>query len=614
MKFRIFLSIVLLLAIALGALAEGTTTNAPAASFAVHGYVVEGNTALPQPMIDGILTNYTGQTITLPKLREGLGKLQLLYRNLGFATISVTLPQQKLTNGLVRVKVVEGKLGNVTVTGNHFFTSNNVLRALPGVKTNILLNTRWFQPELDAANANRDRQIYPVVSPGADTGLTSLDLRVKDRLPLHGHIEVNDKSTPGTPLLRVDTAMQYNNLWQHDHQVGIEYNFSPQNFKSGDYMPKFFDQPAVASYSGFYRLPLGSSPDLATTYNQMPVDFGYDQVTHQFHLPPPSGMPELIFFAARDASEIPTRYGPLNVITNTPLLDISQQSAERDLTFNGNVGANLAMPLREFFGIHSSLNFGVQFKSYQSRSFDTNLTYASIFGTNQFGTRQLVSSQTIPLAANSGNGIQYVPLSLGWSGSKTDPYGSTSFNVNQNIFLQGLSSGRDKLEAAAGAGGAGGNYTTITAGLNRDQPLPKNWSVSLRADGQWANESLLNTEEFALGGTSGVRGYREGEAYGDTGWRSLFDLHAPAIQTGALPTGQTSIPVNLRPSLFMDFGEAWRLQPGTKGVQQWGTGADLLVTASDHFAARLTVGWALLGTALTHAGNINAYFSMGFQF
>ena len=48
--------------------------------------------------------------------------------------------------------------------------------------TNILLNTEWFQPELDLANANPDRQIYPVISPGLDPGTSDLTLKVKDRL------------------------------------------------------------------------------------------------------------------------------------------------------------------------------------------------------------------------------------------------------------------------------------------------------------------------------------------------------------------------------------------------------------------------------------------------
>ena len=72
------------------------------------------------------LTNYTGAAVGLPRVRQGLSELQLLYRNLGFATVSVTLPQQRLTNGVVRVQVVEGKLNRITVEGNHYFSSNNV--------------------------------------------------------------------------------------------------------------------------------------------------------------------------------------------------------------------------------------------------------------------------------------------------------------------------------------------------------------------------------------------------------------------------------------------------------------------------------------------------------
>src|ERR1019366_4137101 len=108
----------------------------------------------------------------------------------------------------------------------------NVRRALPSLTTNVLLNTKWFQPELDAANQNRDRQIYPVISPGLEPGTSDLTLKVKDRFPLHGRFEVNDKATPGTALLRSDTAIQYANLWQREHAIGFDYNFSPQTYRS----------------------------------------------------------------------------------------------------------------------------------------------------------------------------------------------------------------------------------------------------------------------------------------------------------------------------------------------------------------------------------------------
>jgi len=106
------------------------------------------------------------------------------------------------------------------------------------------------------------------------------------------------------------------------------------------------------AYSAFYRVPLGTGQSLRELYDQMPVTFGYDQVTHQFNLPAPTGRPDLIFYASGSSTEIPTRYGPLRVLTNTELLTLSEQTAERDLTINGNLGLKLTVPLQDFGGIH----------------------------------------------------------------------------------------------------------------------------------------------------------------------------------------------------------------------------------------------------------------------
>ena len=601
----------------------GPVTNTPAQpapTFEVRSYLIVGNTVLP-PEKFGLLSNYTGR-VEFARVREGLGKLQLLYRELGFSTISVTLPQQKLTNGIVRVKVVEGKLAKIKVEGNRHFSTNNILRALPSLDTNILLNTKWFQPELDRANANSDRQIYPVISPGLEPGTSDLTLKVKDRLPLHGHIEVNDKSTPGTPLLRLDSALQYNNLWQLNHQLGLEYNFSPQAMKGGDYSPNFLDQPMVSSYSGFYRIPLDGGRGLQETYERLPVDFGYDQVTHQFRLPPATGNPEVIIIASRSVSDQPVNFGPLTTIFTNKLANISSQFAQRVLTFNDDLGARLTIPVRQFFGINASLTLGLDYKSYEARTYSTNLAYFSLYAPDQFGNPVLVTNRTLLLPSNNRTLLQYVPLSWGWSAFRPDKQGITSFSLNQNIFLAGPASARTNFQVVAGSLNAGGNYTTLNAGLTRRQNLPDDWSLLLRANGQWASAPLISNEQFALGGTSGVRGYKEGLHYGDTGWRVLFDVNAPPVNIGYFPTANGDVPANLRCSWFMDYGEAYRIdrsasyaeQVGGLSRYQWGTGAGFFLTAGEHFDARLTLGWALLGNPENSAGSAQAYFSVGFQF
>ena len=604
----------------------------PAPKLTVTTYHIEGNTVLP-PRDFCVLSNYTGTNVTFPALREGLGKLQLRYRELGFPTITVSLPQQKLTNGVVRVKVTEGKLSDIVVSGNRHVSANNVRRALPSLTTNILLNTKWFQPELDQANANRDRQIYPVIGPGLEPGTTTLELKVKDQLPLHGRVEVNDKSSPGTPLLRLDTAVQYGNLWQREHQIGVDYSFSPQSFKTGNDAFSLLDQPMVTSYSAFYRLPLGSATGYREQSERAPGTFGYDEISHKFNVPPPTGHPDLLLYASRSVSDTPVIGSGFTNIISTALADVTSENFNHTFTENNNLGAKLTIPLPETAGVNSSWQLGVEFKTFGSRSYGTNVYTFNLYAIDSFGNRTLSKTDATPNPANTFQSLYYVPLSFGWSGARPDQHGAFSFNFNQSVFLGALASPPQDFQSAVTQSGTnglvrgvGGNYTTINAGLTRQQNFGA-WSATLNANGQWASAPLISNEQFGLGGTAGVRGYQEGEAYGDNGWRVLFDLRTPPLVIGHFPTADGDVPAQLRGAWFTDYGQVYLLnRKGNDALSEWGTGFGIFLTAGEHFDARLTLAWALSDNYVgganhennaavqTPAGSAQAYFTVGFQY
>jgi hemolysin activation/secretion protein len=131
---------------------------------------------------------------------------------------------------------------------------------------------------------------------------------------------------------------------------------------------------------------------------------------------------------------------------------------------------------------------------------------------------------------------------------------------------------------------------------------------------------LINNEQFGLGGTGGVRGYQQGEIYGDDGWRAMFDLRAPPINVGNFPMRSGDVPAELRCSWFMDYGQAFLIERPVKTgtadytYTQWGTGLGFLLNLGQNFDARLTLAWALLSTSATGAGDAQAYFSIGAQF
>jgi hemolysin activation/secretion protein len=591
--------------------AAGGRTNAP--GFEVAGYLVEGNTVLPDEQLDGIFAKYTGPAVSIDRIRAALGELQLTYRQYGFVTVGVALPRQVVTNGIIRVQVTEGRLGEITMVGNRYYSSDNIRRALPGLVTNVLPNTKWLQPEIDRANANPDRQIYPKLLPGAIPGTSTLMLQVQDQLPLHGHLELNDKATPETPRTRIDSALQYNNLWQLDHQVGVGYTFSPQAMKPDNYGPQFYDQPAVASYSGYYRIPFGAPTSLRETYEQMPVNFGYDEATHRFNLPPLTGSPELIFYASRSTTDTGVRLGPVSTLASTPTLVVTRQDAERDPTSTEDIGARYILPLAEKAGIQSSFSVGFDFKSYQLQSIATNSYTFSTFSTNP---PMQTGSTTVPEPAYSANSVVYTPLSAGWSGSRADALGSSSFGLSGSLYLAMLSSSDSHIRALAGSAKAGGNYTTLNLNLGREQRLPWDWSLLARANGQWSSKPLISNEQFALGGVNSVRGYFEGDDHGDSGWSGSLEARTPFLAT-QVATIDDFVPTWLRGSVFLDYGQRYLIDPppGVSRLRSFmGSGFGVSANINNHLEARVNVAWPVFDSANSRAGLPFVHFALGAQF
>ena len=603
--------------------------------FRVDRYVIEGNTLLSPGEIAGIFTNVPaafGTNVAIDAILAAAGDLQAAYRERGYMTVVVGLPPQKLTNAEVKVKVTEAPLVaiNVKFEGGRYFSSNNVMRALPDLHTNILLNAKVFQRELDQANMSRDRQIYPVIGPGPEPGTSELTLTAKERLPWHARLELNnDQATPGTPQLRANFSSQYDSLWDLEHQIGVQYSFSIEKLKEGsDYVVTPLDDPLVANYSAYYRLPLGGYPSVQNQVDTHPGNFGYNEATHQFNLPPPTGRPELTFYASRAVSDTGVQNGlvgfaapPTNFVNNgvtyTPI-SFTTNSAGENITLNEDIGGKLVLPLPQIGIVSATFSLGADFKRFQQTSYNTNENNFILQYTDQQGQLQTIpSSIPVPLATTYST-LNYFPLNAGLSGSVPDKLGTTFFNGNVNFnVLPGFSGDADFAKVAYAGTGARANYVTVQLGADRVQTLHQDWTVKLHADGQWANTALIGNEQYAMGGTTGVRGYSDGEAYGDTGWRVMFEPQLPPIDIGMFGNDGNEEACWLRGSVFMDYGETYLLDPppGSSGRQKfWGAGWGATVNLGSHLDGRIAMAWPLTATPQTPAGDLHVYFGVGGQF
>jgi hemolysin activation/secretion protein len=594
-------------------------TNAPPATNAspripVEAYEVNGNDLLSDDVMQSILSKYTGTNVSFDDIGNMLKELTLEYRDRGFDTVSVTTPVQRITNGIIKIQVFEGTLASIKITGNHYYSSNNIMRALPGLKTNMILNSKLFQPELDRANANQDRQISPLIGEGPAPDTSELTLQVKDRLPLHAKMELNNQNSPGTPELRVNSSAVYNDLWQLDHSLGVQYSFSPEQYKQGKQWD-FYDLPLVANYSGFYRLPLGNPESVADAVSANPGSFGYDEATRKFNLPPPSGVPELNVYASRSTIDTGVEAGGIQSVLDIPgVREVFQQDFQEDLTVNDDIGFRLSTPLPQVKGLSSTISLGLDVKTYELTSFKTNVFNFEEFTFAADGSPlpPIISSVDSPVPVTRAT-LQYMPLALRYDGSTHDALGTTAFGLGltYNAWLTGSGS-VSGLGEIVGINESHVHWVALTPSLSRDIDFPNNWVLSLRADGQWSSEPLISNEQFGAGGIASVRGYHEGEVFGDTGWHISAEQKTPPHIVGFV----NGNPFTLRAAVYMDYAQTFLLDPQGRPARTplWGTGFGLVGSIGTRWEARL-----LFSVPLLNAGTVEAHeplfdFSLTAQF
>ena len=584
--------------------------------FEVRAYEIRGDTLLSTNTLMSIFARRTGTNVALSDITQAASDLQMEYRNRGYPTVNVTIPPQQLTNGIVKIRVFQGRLSEILVDQNRYFSSNNVMRALPSLRTNIILNGALFQAELDRANANQDRQIYPQLEPGLVENTTALHLKVKDRLPLHAKLDFNNQSSPGTPELRVNTSASYQNLWQLEHSVGVQYSFSPQSYKSGGSWD-FYDQPLVANYGAFYRLPLARPESVAETVAAQPNSFGYDEASRKFRLPAASGRSELNFYASRSTIDTDVMTLLNQTLFNTNGNSLNRQDLQQDITINSTLGTRLSIPLPASARFQSGFSTGFDYKEYALTSYKTNIfTLTSeildtISNPGRVVTNINVSTIYSPVPTTSRS-LNYLPLSLRYDASLRDARGATTFGLglSGNAWYSGS---QRNLQLIAGSTQSSGHWVILSPSLSRDFVIRTNWILSFHAEGQWANQPLISNEQFGLGGVNSVRGYQEGQVFGDTGWWLGLEQKTPPHQVGLVYRNH---PLSVRGSVFMEYGQAFLLDPQGRQDQTalWGTGFGGVASIGATWEARLLFSWPLLDAGAAHAGQPRFNFSLTAQF
>src|SRR6185369_3880098 len=96
-------------------------------------YRVLGNTLMPGTSIERAVYPHLGPGKTFADVEAARQSLETIYRDAGYGTVFVDVPEQQVEGGIVRLRVTEGKLDRVRVTGARYYSNGRIREALPAL-------------------------------------------------------------------------------------------------------------------------------------------------------------------------------------------------------------------------------------------------------------------------------------------------------------------------------------------------------------------------------------------------------------------------------------------------------------------------------------------------
>jgi hemolysin activation/secretion protein len=187
---------------------------------------LEGNTVFTAEQLAPLTAPYVNREVTTEDLESLRLTLTLFYVSRGYITSGAVIPDQAVTDGVIRFQIIEGKLTRIEVEGARwfrpsYFQSRLELSAGPPV------NVFTLQERLQLLQQDqRVQRINAEIRPGVLRGESELHVRVAEASPFKAWLDFNNYQPPAVRAERFLATVAHENLTGNGDRFMFTYGQS----------------------------------------------------------------------------------------------------------------------------------------------------------------------------------------------------------------------------------------------------------------------------------------------------------------------------------------------------------------------------------------------------
>ena len=144
-------------------------------TFELKRIVTDPSAVLTEAELAAITKPYEGKQVKLSDIYAIVDKINTLYTEKGYVTCRAFLPPQTISNGTVKLLLVEGRTGDATVNGNKYTKSKYIKNRLHLTEGEIA-NVKELNKDLLLFNATNSTQLRIMMKAGSKPGTTDYEI------------------------------------------------------------------------------------------------------------------------------------------------------------------------------------------------------------------------------------------------------------------------------------------------------------------------------------------------------------------------------------------------------------------------------------------------------
>ena len=276
----------------------------------VKAVAVTNSSILTDTEIQALTDSVIGRFVTFEDLQNLVTDFNYAYATKGYVTARAFLPPQTITDGVIRINLVEGYVGKISVENNKYTSDSYITKRVSAKEGDLFQVIELEQDILKFNKYNNGIKLKADLNKSKTLGATDITLKAEEKFPFHVTALMDNAGRRTIGELRGGLILQADSLFKqrdrltlgsyvsrysvtpfadynipvnkYDGRVGFLYSSSFAHIGKGPY--RIFDIDSKSyNYSLYYTHPLIRKPTFelngyaAINYKQATTSFGgYD--------------------------------------------------------------------------------------------------------------------------------------------------------------------------------------------------------------------------------------------------------------------------------------------------------------------------------------------------